>query len=334
MAEPLERAAAGAIPQPFPVLLADCGGTNVRFALLAGPNAAIAMLARAETGAYPTFEAAAVLALAGVRTLPRSAVLCGAGPVVAGRIALTNAAWVLDPDAIAKALGLTTVRIVNDFEALAHSMASLGADDIMAIGTANCVVAGGTRLVLGPGTGFGAAALIADGDAAIAMPTECGQIDLGPVGVEEQALWPWLERPYGLISIESLLSGRGLGRLDLAIRHRDGMETATDRSAARIVELALTRGDASANAAVAMFLRLLARVTGDLALAYRAIGGVYLCGGVVRRLAPLIEPSAFRAIFEAKAPLSCLLQATPMHLITRDDPALLGLAAIAGGGGA
>ena len=68
--------------------------------------------------------------------------------------------------------------------------------------------------------------------------------------------------------------------------------------------------------------------------AYRAIGGVYLCGGVVRRLAPLIEPSAFRAIFEAKAPLSCLLQATPMHLITRDDPALLGLAAIAGGGGA
>ena len=56
-----------------------------------------------------------------------------AGPVKDGRVVLTNANWTIDRIDIEKEFGFTTT-VVNDFEALAHSVRSLNQKDIAPIG--------------------------------------------------------------------------------------------------------------------------------------------------------------------------------------------------------
>ncbi|MFD1333693.1 glucokinase, partial [Methylopila musalis] len=88
-------------------------------------------------------------------------------------------------------------------------------------------------------------------------------------------------------------------------------------------------GDADARASIALYLTLLARFAGDMALTLGAQGGVYLCGGVVPRLQGLIDPAAFRAAFEAKRPHDELMRRTATVIVTSDIAGLLGCAALA-----
>ena len=60
-----------------------------------------------------------------------------------------------------------------------------------------------------------------------------------------------------------------------------------------------------------------------------AKGGVFLYGGVVQKLSALMDKQAFRAAFEAKAPLEKFLAQIPTRLITHPTPGLIGCAAVA-----
>jgi len=66
-----------------------------------------------------------------------------------------------------------------------------------------------------------------------------------------------------------------------------------------------------------------------VALMFAAKGGIFLYGGVVQKLSPLIDPARFRAAFEAKSPLEPFLRPIPVHLITSPTPGLAGCAAAA-----
>lgn len=111
---------------PYPVLVADIGGTNARFALIEGPNAPSKFCGQEGTKAHATIQDAI---RAGVLeqgyTAPRSAVLAVAAPVSSDRIALTNARWVIEPPALIRELGLEQVVMLNDFEAQGLALPSL-----------------------------------------------------------------------------------------------------------------------------------------------------------------------------------------------------------------
>ena len=79
----------------------------------------------------------------------------------------------------------------------------------------------------------------------------------------------------------------------------------------------------------AAFVRLFGRFAGDLALTFRATGGVYAAGGVARRLGGFLDAPDFRAAFEQHPPYRDLLKTIPTLLITLDEPGLLGCAALA-----
>ena len=88
-------------------------------------------------------------------------------------------------------------------------------------------------------------------------------------------------------------------------------------------------GDRAARATIAMFVRLLGRFAGDMALAFRATGGVYVAGGVATGLGPLFDARLFRAAFERHPPYEAMLKAIPSALITCAEPGLIGCVAVA-----
>jgi glucokinase len=80
---------------------------------------------------------------------------------------------------------------------------------------------------------------------------------------------------------------------------------------------------------VRLFVRLLGRFAGGLALTFKAVGGVYIAGGVASRFGRLLDEREFRNAFETHPPYETLLQGIPTLLMHRTEPGLLGCAALA-----
>jgi glucokinase len=251
---------------------------------------------------------------------------------LAGRISgpivhLTNAAWTLDAGRIGRDLALEHVVLVNDYVGTAASLTVLNpATDLMRIGPAPARA--GSQVVLGPGTGLGAAALVPFGSQFVIHATEAGHMDFGARHEGEMKLWPLVERPGGRVSAETLLSGSGLVRLYRALARSRGLQSGL-ASPADIVTAARDEGDELAADTLDLFAGLLGRFAGDLALIFGAAGGVFITGGIAQRIGRILDAGAFRTEFERKFPFATVMEQTPTFLITHAEPALEGLVALA-----
>ncbi|HEY6579183.1 MAG TPA: glucokinase, partial [Rhizomicrobium sp.] len=96
-------------------------------------------------------------------------------------------------------------------------------------------------------------------------------------------------------------------------------------SAAEIAERGAA-GDAACNAALEMFCAIFGAVAGDFALAHGARGGVFIAGGIARKIERLLLKSKFRQRFEDKGRLGAYVEAIPTRLILNEDAAFLGAA--------
>jgi glucokinase len=311
---------------PHPALFCDVGGTNVRFALALAPGERPVSLGASRTAESAGLVEAARAVMRAAPETPRSLLVCAAGPMAGRTLQLTNAAWRIDGPETARQLGLAQGLLFNDFDAMAFALASLGPHDARQIGPLPWSGAG-LQVVLGPGTGLGVAALVQIDGRYFALPSEAGHIETGPLGAEEEALWPHLERVHGRITAEAVLSGPGLKRLYAARRVVAG-QVAEARTAAEITMSGLA-GKGDERETLRLFWRIAARFAGDMAIAFMARGGVTLAGGVLPRLQPLLDDASFRRGFEAKAPMEALARAIPTRLVTSGDAVLTGMAAIA-----
>ncbi len=311
---------------PFPVLLCDIGGTNVRVAFAAAPGEPPSAALHTHTH-HCAGLAEAMDAMAGHWPQPpRSLIVCAAGPLEERRLKLTNADWTIDGPEIAEALKLEQGLLLNDFEAQALSLPALLPEWTREIGAARSA-RGGLRLVLGPGTGLGAAALAEIDGRFLPLATEIGHTDFGPTNSEEEAIWPHLERVEGRVTAESVISGPGLVRLHEARAACRGV-VAEPGDGVAVVDRALA-GSAEEIETVRLFWHLVARLSGDLALAFFATGGISLAGGILPRIVDLLGPADFRAAFEAKAPLDHVVAAIPTRVIMSGAGVLAGMAALA-----
>ncbi len=312
-----------------PALLCDIGGTNARFAFLEdGRSSSVTQL---ETAAFPTIEAAIRHVVAEFGIAPRQAVLSVAGPVAQNRAQLTNAAWNIDGDALCSAFDLTRVLVVNDFLALAYCLPELSANEREAIGPIAAEDEGSSldpKVVIGPGTGFGAALYLPEPEGAgRVVSTESGHATLAAGTDLEERVIALLRRDLGHVAVEDAISGPGLTRLDQALTTLGG-ETRPARPAAEVVAQA-EAGEKQANDALALFFGLLGATAGNIAVTTGAKGGVFLAGGILPRLEAPLQRSSFRARFEAKGRMSPYLEAIPTWLITAPHPAFKGLARLA-----
>ena len=314
-------------PFPHPLVVGDIGGTNARFAVVDRVGGLLRPLAKLKTADFPgPAEAIASLEpMMGER--PRSAVLCGAGPVKGRECALTNAPWLIDGPELVVRLGLSEGLLLNDFEAQALSLPAIPAAGLWVIGP-DLPQGHGARVVLGPGTGLGVGALVTSGGRFIPIPSEGGHVDLAPGDDDEARVFAHLQRVGGRVAAEVVLSGPGLERLHAARLAAQGLPP-SPATAASIVEAALTVPASQAARTVQLFLRILPRFAGDMAITFGATGGVFFAGGILPRLKPILDVDEFRRIFEAKAPVDWLPQSIGTRLVVSDEAVLHGMAAIA-----
>ncbi len=301
-------------------LLADIGGTNARFAILAGSTVG-------ETRHFATSDYASPLQA--MRTFmqqsapptPTRAVIAAAGPIKAGRVHMTNADWTLDTAELAVELKLDSVDLINDFAAQAWAVPALPPDTLRAIG-GGVAEPDGPQAVIGAGTGFGMALRICNGRNETIVVTEGGHASLAANDEAEDNVLRGLRKLYGHVSVERVLSGPGLA--DLYRQLADGAAPA--RGTAEIVAHALDGRCGVCGAALDMFCAWLGSVAGDVALSTGAAGGVYLSGGVMLHFLDYLAASRFRQRFEAKGRLAHYVAAIPTVCVTHPDPAFLGLA--------
>jgi len=315
-------------PLPFPVLLGDIGGTNARFSILDDAAGEPQVFPIVRTADFATIdEAIARAILDRAATQPRSAVLAVAGPVDGDAIELTNCPWVVRPRQMLATMGLKDIVVLNDFEAQALAVTALGREDLVAIGGGTAEAEAG-RVVLGPGTGLGVAGLVRARGVWVPVPGEGGHVDLGPRSAREASIFAHVEPIDGRISGEQILCGRGIVNLYRAVAAASG-RAAPLTEPASITAAGLAATDADAVETLALFVTLLGRLAGDMALVFMSRGGVFLTGGIPQKILPALSTGAFRAAFEDKAPHRALLAAMPVHVVTHPLAALVGLAAFA-----
>ena len=321
------------------LLAADIGGTKTElgvYALEAGPRAALATGRLASTdydGIVPL--ARAFLDAHGIAV--DYACFDVAGPVVAGRARLTNLPWVLEEAALARALGVKAVWLLNDLVATAAAVPHLGAADVVTL-NAGKAVARGTIAVIAPGTGLGEAFLTWDGRRYRAYASEGGHANFGPATPGEAALYLYVRERFGHVSFERVCSG--LGMINLYGFHRDRRNNAESPSiAARlsavpeneqarvIIDGALApTPDPLCVATLESFVAILGSETANLMLKTLSTGGVYIAGGIPARILPLLRSRGFLTRLTDKGRMAGVLAQMPVHVVTDPQVALLGAA--------
>jgi glucokinase len=305
-------------------LVADVGGTKTLLGLAHAGE--LHDVVRFENDTAPTFVALVESYLdrlpAAQRAALEAACFALAAPVTGDVVRLTNRAqWRIDRAQLSALLGGAAVHLVNDFAAAAKGLTGLNSNDLLTLQT-GVARAAGLQLCLGPGTGFGVAALHAN----TVLVSEGGHIGFAPSDGQQMDLWRFLGGEHRRVTVERLCSGPGLLAIYRYCLIRSGHPLPPDLAAAEVVRRAREAEDPEAKQALTLFARILGAVAGDLALTFLAHGGVYLAGGIAPKLLPELQGEAFLQAFNDKAEHAAVVRAIPVQVVLREDLPLLGAA--------
>ncbi|MEL6362559.1 MAG: glucokinase [Pseudomonadota bacterium] len=309
-----------------PILVADIGGTNARFAIATHDDSRIE-IKNAQTFRAVDFETirdAADAYLESITERPKRACFAAAGPILDGEVAFTNSHWHLKSSDIEAPLKLDEFKIVNDFYALASGVPHLPNHAFQAV-KAGEAVADAPMLVIGPGTGLGQALIVPSPEGPKIVATEGGHVSFAPFTDEERAIRQFIAKEHPRVSVERLLSGRGLVNIHRALCTIEGAQRVS-LQANEITEAAFTGEYPIAVKAVDVFCAILGRVVGDAVLSSGARGGVILGGGILPKIRDVFLKSGFAACFTQKGRMSNYVDAVPVKLIIMDGAALYGAA--------
>jgi glucokinase len=319
------------------LLAGDVGGTKTVLGIFSqdqGPGRPLAVKTY-PSAAYPGLDAIVEEFLASVHLPVQRACFDVAGPVAGGRAELTNLPWKpLRESALADALGLGSVRLLNDLEAIALGITQLPSRDLRVLHRRK-PAPGGTIAVVAPGTGLGEAFCTWDGHRYVPHPSEGGHGDFAPGNQREADLLAWLRRRHGHVSWELVCSGMGIPNLYDFLAENGSAEpekvaeriaTAPDRTRA-IVEAGLDQGSGSALCAevLELFAGILGAEAGNMALTVLATGGIYLAGGIPPAILPVLRGGRFLERLHDKGRLSAIVAAMPVSVVT-GQAALIGAA--------
>lgn len=312
------------------IVAVDLGGTHARFAVATLDGRRVAQL-----GPETVIRAAEHVSLASAwtafaaahgRPLPRAAAIAVAAPADGDTIKMTNNPWVIRPAELPERLGIDALAMVNDFEAVAQSVAALAPDQLVPLcGPDGPLPARGVITVLGPGTGLGVAMLVRNAAGDHAVATEGGHMDFAPLDAIDDQILALLRQRHRRVSVERVVAGPALPDIyqALAAIEQRPVAPVDDRT---LWTRALGGSDDLAVAALERFCMSLGAVAGDLALAQGA-SAVVVAGGLGLRLAAHLPRSGFRDRFVAKGRFEARMAALPVRIVTHPQPGLLGAAA-------
>src|SRR5690606_7690050 len=204
-----------------PMIAADVGGTYARLGLVqAGPDGAIDVLFHRRYACAEFAGLAGILrrfaedgAGEAVDPFPSTCVVAIAGVLQGDQLLNSNLPWQVSLAATRRDAGIEHLHLLNDFEALAWALPQIPAAQMQVLGEGD---GGGLHLpavLLGPGTGLGAA-LVVDLDGRIGVqPSEAGHAALAANTPLELDVVRLLQARFGHVDNERVLSGPGLMNL-------------------------------------------------------------------------------------------------------------------------
>jgi glucokinase len=315
------------------LLAGDIGGTTTRLGLFEKTPSRPRSLALREftTLDFPNLETmvAAFLQTEGRGGTPTESACFGVAGPVAGDVAeLTNVPWRVDARIVARALKLTRVSLLNDLEAMAHSVQVLRDSEVHVLQEGRGS-AGGNVAVIAAGTGLGEAFLHCVDGRFIAIATEAGHADFAARTDRDVSLLRDLVRRYGRAEVEHVVSGPGLVNIH-RVSHSGTCAAAVDLDApqapAAISTAALSRRCTGCVETLSLFVEAYGAEAGNLALRTVSTGGIFIGGGIAPKILPALTTGAFLGAFRAKAPFEAMLDQVPVKVILNADAGLLGAA--------
>lgn len=315
----------------YPYIVADVGGTNARFGLvtsntLNSDRFRIEFKQKYPSSQFENLDHATQHYLDSLNDHKiKGACLAVAGPVTGDEVTLTNLNWKFSIDTIKRSLALPKLRVINDFAAYALATQFVAPENLIVINkgqkTDDCPMS-----VVGPGTGFGAAALVQQNNQWKVIPSEGGHVTLAAKNTLQSSIIEVLSKQMPHVSVESVMSGPGLSNLYSALAEVEGSDN-DKLQAAEISEQAKSDSKSLSFRTLSLFCRWLGQSTGDIAITIGARSGVYLCGGILKRNTDFFLQSEFLEGFLDKGHMRNYLSQIPVQLVTENDSALLGAAA-------
>lgn len=268
-----------------------------------------------------------------------------AGPVTHNTSELTNLSWSLSGDRLARELNINQVSLINDFAAIGYGVLGLQEEDIYTLQDEE-VVHNAPIAVLGAGTGLGEAFLIPLGNWCYQVfSSEGAHGDFAPRSHLEFELLRYLLDKYNLerVSIERVVSGQGIVAIYQFLRDKYpeqespklaqiyqrwlqelGESEKNINLAAEISQAALAQADYLCEQTMKIFIEAYGAEAGNLALKLLPYGGLYVAGGIVTKILPLIQQGNFLKAFQSKGRMTGLMQKIPVHIVLNPKVGLIG----------
>lgn len=307
-------------------LAADVGGTHARLGVVrmtAQGRIAVDDFHQYACGGYPSLAAILrdFVGRSGVGA--DHAVVAIAGRLDGDVLVNSNLPWPVALAQTRREAGLGRLVLMNDFEAVACAMPFIEPEAMTRV-CGPQRAAPGPAVVLGPGTGLGAAVRL-PGPPAQVLASEAGHAALAVGNARELALLRQLLQRWPHVDSERVLSGPGLVNTYRALCELDGVTAVLD-SPAGISAAAQAGADERAAETLEIFCGLLGSLAGDLAMTFGATQ-IYLAGGIPAQIKPQLLRGTFAARFANKGVLAPVLAQVPVWLVEHGQLGLVGAAA-------
>jgi glucokinase len=322
------------------VLAGDIGGTKTNLGLFAQGQDRPEMLAmESYSSGHATGLSELITRFLDAHPRSISAACFGiAGPVIDGRSKATNLPWEVSEAEIKLKFNWEEVSLINDLAATAVAVPLLQERELKALNSAPAQ--SGNIGLVAPGTGLGVSFLVRVDGKLHPLPSEGGHVDFSPTNEDEVELWRNLRDSWDHVSVERLASGPGIFAIYSWLKKRDNHEEPAwliekmklSDPPAVISEAALVEKLEPCVKTLELFASILGAVAGNLALTGMTTGGMYLGGGIVPQILPILEKSNFMIAFTDKGRFKDLLSKIPVYVILNDKAALMGAASSALGG--
>ncbi len=313
------------------ILAGDIGGTHTRLALFEHGKKIVEKKFRSPE--YPGLEAVVEEFLREEKKTISKACFGIAGPVRNGRCKTTNLPWIVDAASLSQKLKVPTVRLINDLEANAYGLKVLKKEELCLLQKGEPAQTG-NRALIAAGTGLGEAGLFWDGKEHHPFACEGGHADFAARNQDEWELFCYLEKKFGHVSYERVLSGSGLCSIfqflvetrRVSCSAEMEKEMKNPEFAKVISEHGVKNKDEACVLTLDWFISFYGAEAGNLALKCSSLAGLYIGGGIAPRILEKLKKGPFLRSFLDKGRFHGFLESIPVWVVLNDDAALLGAA--------
>jgi len=317
-------------------LAGDIGGTKTRLALFSQESEAFEALDKETflSQDHASLEEILQIYLADKPYQVSGASFGIAGPIIGERARITNLQWVVDKASLREFLGGIRVDLLNDLHAISSAVPNLKQDEVEVLIPGEPISQGAIG-VIAPGTGLGEGFLIWNGERYQPHPSEGGHTSFGPETSLQLELLNYMDNIYDHVSYERVCSGLGIANLYSFLRDNKGLDEPkwlreqldeVEDPTPVIAQMALEEKAEICVQTMDLFVSILGSEAGNLALKVLATGGIYLGGGIPRRIMPLLQGDIFKQGFLDKGRFAEMLTRVPVYVITHPHAGVFGAA--------